>query len=620
MAGTTFYHFQEVLYNSLFSTPVLAKFIQKVVITAQFFYDSKDVTNFSSSCILALSVINKVWGVLKKHLRYNQLLKKAIIRLLLLVQRLDITELKDREEVRLNAKDLAKAFDLTDDIRIQNSGEVRFHFSNAFFNMKCPSESINFCIFGEDWCPFQHIGESFDTIQKRMFRPPNTKVPNETTEPAKSATFVCDLREQRDRRFIEQCIDQGTEIPIGRRQHYANLIKKTMEERHFPPQESGVALMKENLSFKPPLDEMVQGIRVLTTESQGIRIIAREYQDVASLEGERQDIVNIEQEDQDIRIIKREGRKIKIFESQDFQSEAAHKHHQSQSTDDFISKSPTTKNYRLRTNTEQLIGMPAEPSKFYRNIGPNNRSPIAQMTDFKETMTVVDLETMYSSRPSNMQQSEITIPDSFFDLFEDTKPHARSTLEGKIAPGLLVNFQLDEIPKLPATPFPAITPAMKSPSLTGRSVSIYTPSILELSDDEMHNLGPALKPTTSSSPIERTIPVNAFLSANSGMPTPSTIQPRSNTFSEPTIKTKRTSDSAIPLVDLPCGHFARHLTYAEYNNKINYKCIATVMKRHPVCFHAVSVKCHFNVDTPGFPCEVCAMKGVTAPMPMSRKW
>ncbi|KAF3908752.1 hypothetical protein ABW21_db0200542 [Orbilia brochopaga] len=231
-AGTFSYELQEGVFKFLFpSLEDVKTFLRKVIRAVQFLYENDDKEDFTASVIISLSVFAQILKIVLKHRPADTRdIREMIVRLTLLILRTTITQSAEREEVRRDAKALVAIVGLTDDIRIQATGDLRFHFSNAFYNIPCHAGTLQACTFGETWCCLKHKDESFEHAQERVLRLDLTKSMERDAKEAERMTSQKEMRAKRDRKAIERCLAQGIEVPSYLR-HYNDLIQSLKKER-----------------------------------------------------------------------------------------------------------------------------------------------------------------------------------------------------------------------------------------------------------------------------------------------------------------------------------------------------------------------------------------------------
>ncbi|KAK6330365.1 hypothetical protein TWF696_003461 [Orbilia brochopaga] len=561
-AGRFGYELQEGVFECLFpGLEAVRAFLRKVICAVQFMLEDDGKEAFSASVVLSLSVFAQVLKIVLKRKPEDLCnIREMVVRLILLLPRLAITEPREREEVRRDAKALAGMFGLTDDIRIQATGDLKFHFSKTFFNLPCPAGFLQECHFGDAWCCLKHQDESFEQARDRVLRMDSTKAMERAAKEAERVTSQKDMRQKRDRKAIERCLAEGIEIPSYLR-HYGDLIQRLKEERGLEVEAPEGEQPAVPVASKQKIESLISDSSSISTASNATVSEA----DLIDLLG---DIIPA-----------MEAYSTLPANTKSLQHPPV-THHVSESLlDDFVP-------------LEQFLSPPPPPlpSQVLVPLPNDENLDIWESPLFKEPI---------SSAPSTELSS---IDDDLLSLAKFYCEESQAAGVASLAPSLS--------PLLPG--FPDL-PTSEAPTIPRRVISVYEPSIFDLSDDEAPDLGPILQPT----PRRRSEYMNDLRALNPRAPF---VRPPSSLFSfyddssdsddstETVSPVGKADDISTPtqggprIVKLACGHFR---PIQGVSNVTSSRCLTSIRRRHPVCHHGIEVECGFDIKQIGFKCDVC---------------
>ncbi|KAF3913560.1 hypothetical protein ABW20_dc0105217 [Dactylellina cionopaga] len=487
-------------------------------------------------------------------------MKQMTVRLLLLVPRLKIRTDKDQEKVRRDSKELAAMFRLTDDIRIQTTGDLKFYYSNAFFDLKCLTENFEDCEFGEHWCCYKHNGENLEQVRSRVIGLDPKNNEEKEDKAADALALMRAKREKRDRCQIERCLEENIEIPMNLRQHYAPLIQELKEERKAKADELQAQQTNTDASVaetvkapKPPLVLLESSSE---TDSSAALTHEAELTDLLSTSIPKAELVSIK----------------------DF-------------TDAFEALIPkkTTNDINVKhLIIEESLQASANCSKLEDSpaliILAETESDIARIPE-----EFPDLDQIFGTKLPVQSTEDKQSADWLVDVTFDTECEqlTLSQSHGMLAPQSVQNFH---------------------PQLS----SAYEPSIFDFSDHEILDLGPVLQPTTrrtsstqiisAIAPTTKTIDPTILTEI---LDTPCQTHARKATEDPSAQSSATAAENTVLHLELSCGHFVRNMAIEDYRRLDKFKCPVTVMKRHPICYHAVEASCYVDANDPNIICDFC---------------
>ncbi|KAJ6255980.1 hypothetical protein Dda_9273 [Drechslerella dactyloides] len=557
-AGRFGYQLQEGVFRCLFpKLEAIKAFLRKVVCAVQFLYEDDDKAAFSTSVIISLSVFAQVLKIMLKSKPKDACnVREMVVRLILLLPRLSITDPREREEVRRDAKALVALFGLTDDIRIQATGEVKFHFSNAFYNLSCPAGSLEACHFGETWCCLKHQDESFQQAKDRVLGLDSSKAMELAAREAERITSQKEMREKRDRKAIEKCLDAGIEIPSYLR-HYEALIERLREERGLEFNASEGKQSAVPVATKQMVESLLLDSSSTSTASE---VVATQP-----------DLI-------------------------DLRSHTA----------------PTAAGPGIIPQDSLLdelvpLDQPLpQASQALIAISEDRNVEIWNSILFKEAPAAIS-----STHVSTAGEDLLCLAKFYIKESQQQQPSSPPQPPQPPQPTPSTSLLLPEFSNSPAS-LPPIIPR--------KAFSVYEPSIFDLSDEDTPDLGPTLQPMPKKAPRDAVSEHRALsLRRASATPEGSyasfyddssdsgdsieIISPEQDTRINN--KITRIPHRVKHKVKLACGHFGFKEGASDVRNS---KCSATIRKRHPICRHAVEVECGFDVKQVGFKCSLCGKR------------
>ncbi|EPS41781.1 hypothetical protein H072_4256 [Dactylellina haptotyla CBS 200.50] len=526
LAGTTVHQVREKVILALFPTfNILKEFTRKLLTNLHFLSDTGDHASFQTAVSLSTSVFKSVLLVLNKNAYDNCDTKEIAVRLLFLIPRLTVSDEKDREVLRRDAKELARYFQVADEIRFRYTGDLKIHLSKAFFMARCPAGKLEACSFGAQWCCFQHEDEYLATARERISNMAAAANSDREKNAMSLMLTAGSMRELRDRKVIERCINEGTDIPISFREHYMPLIEQ-LRDAKLQKQRSKLEITPKEEKEDVPVHDKIQD-----TNHELIQIDDHCVSRLSSLPSERTH---------------------------------AKPQHDFGGMEDLkfpIANAPLAQS----SNEENILG-----GLLYSVASSSD------ILDVEEPeVRLISLTPHATGTSTTYQTDELGLAEEFegsdtneslFDLDGLIIPIATSTPEEDPS-AFLIDLAFEDLPGHPTLQLPEASLTTIVGPARRESESDYEPSVLDELDD-MPDLGPALEPQPPN-PTHRRI---------------------------------------IPIMGLDCGHFVRNIAVDEEGGMGYHKCAAKVVKQHPVCAHAVEVKCHFDIYRAGFACEICGAR------------